>query len=434
LMALGFSGLRAASVVLLANTAPVAFGAIGAPILASAGATKIPFDQIASVAGRQVPLVAVVVPFLLVMVVDGLRGLRQTWPIALVTGVTFAAAQFWAADNGQGELADVIASLAGLIVAVLFLAVWTPSGSRRVAEDLRLEQEGEVRRLAPAAAGAGTAGTGTMTMTRTGAGNSGNGAGSQPEPRLSGGETAMAFAPYLIIIAVFWVAKKFQPLVTWLAARDRKIGWPGLDGHVLGIDGKPIGLTKYTLTWIDTPGSLLLISALLVLVLYRISPGTAFAQYGTVLYKLRYSGLTVAGLLGLAYVMNVSGQTTTIGTWIAAVGSSFAFFSPVLGWLGVALTGSDTSAAALFGNLQQTVGRTTGINPTLLVAANNSGGVLGKMISPQNLTIAATAVGLAGKESEILRRVIWWSLGLLMLLCLLVGLQSTALLSWMLPG
>ena len=143
--------------------------------------------------------------------------------------------------------------------------------------------------------------------------------------------------------------------------------------------------------------------------------------------------LTIASVLSLAYVMNLSGQTITIGTWIAGTGAAFAFFSPVLGWLGTAVTGSDTSANALFATLQQTAGKHAGIDPTLLVAANTSGGVVGKMVSPQNLTIAATAVGLLGRESEILRRVIWWSLGLLVVLCLLVGLQSTPVLSWMLP-
>ena len=438
LMALGFSGLRAASVVLLANTAPVAFGAIGAPILASAGATKLPFDQIAQVAGRQVSVLAALVPLLLVMVVDGRRGLRQTWPVALVTGLAFAAAQSWASNNGQGELTDVIASLAGLVAAVVFLRVWQPAGGRRAVESLRLEHETEIRGLAasgraPAGAGRASSGRvspgGTATMTR-----SGGPADQPPQPRLTGGRVLMTFAPYLIVIAVFALARKFQPLVTWLAARDRKIGWPGLDGHVVNAAGQPVGFTKYTITWLNTPGTLLLVSGLILLVLYRISLAEAVAEYGRLLSKLKFGILTVACLLGLAYVMNISGQTTTIGQWIAAAGSSFAFFSPVLGWIGVAVTGSDTSAAALFGSLQQTVGRSAGIDPTLLVAANNSGGVLGKMISPQNLTIAATAVGLAGKESEIFRRVIWWSLGLLVLMCLLVGLQSTPVLSWMLPG
>jgi lactate permease len=149
--------------------------------------------------------------------------------------------------------------------------------------------------------------------------------------------------------------------------------------------------------------------------------------------KLRFAFLTVASVLALAYVMNLSGQTTTIGTWIAGTGAAFAFLSPILGWLGTAVTGSDTSANALFATLQQTAAEKAGLDPSLLVAANTSGGVVGKMISPQNLTIAATAVGVVGRESDLFRKCVLWSVGLLVVLCLLVGLQSTAVLGWMLP-
>ena len=149
--------------------------------------------------------------------------------------------------------------------------------------------------------------------------------------------------------------------------------------------------------------------------------------------KLRFAFLTVASVLALAYVMNLSGQTTTIGTWIAGTGAAFAVLSPILGWLGTAVTGSDTSANALFATLQQTAAQKAGIDPSLLVAANTSGGVVGKMISPQNLTIAATAVGVMGREHELFRKCVLWSVGLLIVLCLLVGLQSTPVLGWMLP-
>ena len=165
---------------------------------------------------------------------------------------------------------------------------------------------------------------------------------------------------------------------------------------------------------------------------YRISPKIELREFGTTVVKLMFAILTVASVLGLAYVMNMSGQTITIGQWLAAgTGGFFAFLSPMLGWVGTAVTGSDTSANALFATLQQSAAEQAGIDPTLLVAANTSGGVVGKMISPQNLTIAATAVGLLGRESEIFRRVIKWSVGLLLCLCVLVYLQSTVL-SWML--
>jgi lactate permease len=242
----------------------------------------------------------------------------------------------------------------------------------------------------------------------------------------------MAFMPYLVVIAVFALAKLWTPLKTFLVARDRKIPWPGLDGHILNSAGKKSTTTIYTFPWLSSPGTLLLICGVIVAVIYGVSARKAIAEFGAVVVKMKFALLTVASVLALAYVMNLSGQTLTIGKWIAAAGASFAFFSPILGWIGTAVTGSDTSANALFATLQQTVGKQTGIDPTLLVSANTSGGVLGKMISPQNLTIAATAVGLTGRESDIFRKVVLWSLGLLAVMCVLVYLQSTPVLSWML--
>ncbi|HEY5786389.1 MAG TPA: L-lactate permease, partial [Microlunatus sp.] len=180
-------------------------------------------------------------------------------------------------------------------------------------------------------------------------------------------------------------------------------------------------------------GTLLLLSGIIVMIAYRINPMVALKEFGRTIYKLRLALLTVGSVLGLAYVMNMSGQTITIGQWLAAgTGAFFAFLSPILGWVGTAVTGSDTSANALFATLQQSAAEKAGLDPTLLVAANTSGGVVGKMISPQNLTIAATAVGLLGRESDILRRVLKWSVGLLLVMCILVYLQSNVL-AWMLP-
>ena len=221
-------------------------------------------------------------------------------------------------------------------------------------------------------------------------------------------------------------------LNSFLASTDLKIHWPGLDGRVLTAAGEVSTSTVYTLQWLSSPGTLLLLTGIVVALVYRLGARDAVDVYVTNLVKMRWSILTVAAVLALAYVMNQSGQTITIGTWIAGTGAAFAFLSPILGWLGTAVTGSDTSANALFATLQQTAAEKAGLDPALLVAANTSGGVVGKMISPQNLTIAATAVGLVGQESAIFRRVIWWSLGMLIALCLLVGLQSNVL-SWMIP-
>src|SRR6478735_63154 len=218
-----------------------------------------------------------------------------------------------------------------------------------------------------------------------------------------------------------------------ITATDIKIKWPGLDGHLMTATGQPSTASVYTFQWLSSAGTWLVIAMIITAIVYRVTPRQVFGEIAATVVKLRFSILTVASVLALAYVMNFSGQTITIGTWIAGTGAAFAFFSPILGWIGTAVTGSDTSANALFATLQQTAGVQAGIDPTLLVAANTSGGVVGKMVSPQNLTIAATAVGLLGRESDILRKVLWWSLGMLVVMCLLVGLQSTPVLGWMLP-
>ncbi|MBS1693309.1 MAG: L-lactate permease [Actinobacteria bacterium] len=421
LMSIGFTAMRAAVVVLVANTAPVAFGAIAIPIITAGNLTGIDYTEIGAVVGRQTPLLALFVPLILVLLADGRRGLRQTWPIALVVGVTFAIAQFVSANWISVELTDVVASLAGLAAAVLMLRVWRPTGTAEVREAMLAERrsEGQPGDPTPMPVSPSRVATEPTVDTST-------------SVALTPARVLLALFPYLLVIAVFSAAKLWAPIKSWLASTDAKIPWPGLDGNVLTAAGKVSTSTVYTLGWLSSPGSLLLLSGIVVAIVYRVSLLDAARVYAHNLVKLKFSILTVASVLALAYVMNQSGQTITIGTWIAGTGAVFAFLSPILGWLGTAVTGSDTSANALFATLQQTAAQHAGIDPTLLVAANTSGGVVGKMISPQNLTIAATAVGLLGRESDIFRKVIWWSLGMLAVLCLLVGLQSTVL-SWMLP-
>jgi lactate permease len=427
LMALGFSPIRAAVVVLLANTAPVAFGAIGTPIITAGTLTGIPYQEIGAYVGRQTPLLALFVPLLLVILVDGMRGARQTWPVALTVGFSFGVAQFLAANYLSVELTDIVAALAGLVAAVLTLRVWHPSGGAEAAARLHAD------RVATA--------TDEPELTTTG----GTGSGAAPTrtaehappaaaaTALTPARLLMAFFPYLLVIAVFSLAKLWTPLKNGLAKTDVRIPWPGLDGQVLSTAGKPVTSTVYVFQWLSSPGTLLLICGFITALVYRVSLGRALRELGATAHKLRYSFLTVASVLALAYVMNLSGQTLTIGTWIAATGAFFAFLSPILGWLGTAVTGSDTSANALFATLQQAAAQKAGLDPSLLVAANTSGGVVGKMISPQNLTIAATAVGILGRESDLFRKTILWSIGLLLLLCVLVYLQSTPVLGWMLP-
>jgi len=208
-----------------------------------------------------------------------------------------------------------------------------------------------------------------------------------------------------------------------------KFAWPGLE--VLNSAGQPLTASTYNFNLFTAGGTVLLIAGILTAAVYRISVRRAFAALVAVIVQLKWTILTVVAVLALSYVMNFSGQTVTLGLALAATGGFFAFLSPVVGWIGVAVTGSDTSANSLFGLLQTTAATKTGISPYLLAAANTSGGVLGKMISPQNLAIAAVVVGMEHKEHLLLRKVIWWSLGLLFGMCVLVYLQSTPVLGWM---
>ena len=447
LITLGFRPARAAATVLVANTAPVAFGAIATPIITAGAVTKIPYAHIGAYVGRQTPLLALFVPLVLLLIADGRRGVRQAWPAAVVCGLSFAVAQFVASNYISVELTDIIASLFALAALVLFLRVWQPKGSAGAAGDDRtaaavadpepdfgsgggpagLPQRpaGPVPTLVGSAAPA-------VTRADTTAPPAGDGGVAQGVLAVSAGRVVMALLPYLVIIVVFTITKAVTPVSHYLARTAHEFGWPGLNGHVLTTHGKVSTATVFAFPWLTTPGTLLFICGLIVAAAYRIAPATAAREMAGTLHRLRWAILTVASVLAFAYVMNLSGQTTTIGTWMAGAGAAFAFLSPILGWLGTAVTGSDTSANALFASLQQVAAVKAGLNPTLLVAANTSGGVVGKMISPQNLTIVATAVGLAHQEGILFRRVIRWSLVLLLALCVLVYLQSTAL-AGMLP-
>jgi lactate permease len=411
LVGLGMRPIKAASVALVANTAPVAFGAIAIPIITLAGLTELPKADLGAMVGRQTPLLAVVVPLILVGMVDGMRGVRQTWPAALVAGLAFAVGQFACSNYLSVELTDIVAALLSVGALVAFLRIWQPS------EPLRAEGTGFRR---PAMAGGAAADPAFEAEVRRREGGS--------DHRDSGREQLTAYAPYLIIIAIFALAQ-WGPIKDFLAKGTVKFAWPGLD--ILTTKGEAPTAATYTFNWLPAAGTLLLISGLLTILVLRMRPGRALKIYVETLDQLKWATLTVATVLGLAYVMNLCGQTVTIGQWIAGAGGVLAFLSPVIGWLGVAVTGSDTSSNSLFGVLQTTAAKDAGLSPTLLAAANSSGGVMGKMVSPQNLAIGAAAVGLAGQEGELFRRVIGWSLFLLLIMCVIVYLQSTSVLSWM---
>jgi lactate permease len=411
LIALGFRPIKAASVALVANTAPVAFGAIAIPITTLAETSGLPKDDLGSMVGRQTPFLALIVPLILIGMVDGRRGIRQAWPVAVVGGVIFAIGQFVTSNYISVELTDVVASLGSTAAIVLFLRVWQPS------EPLLGEAAPGPTR--PAAAGASTHDPGMEAEIRRRDGT-----------RDSRADVVRAYAPYAIIIAVFAIAQ-IGFIKDWLdsSPQTKEFAWPGL--HVENPKGEELMSLTFKFNWLSAAGTLMLISGLLTIPVLRIRPSRALAVAGATLNQLKWAILTVASVLALAYVMNQSGQTITLGLWAAGAGGFFAFLASLIGWLGVAVTGSDTSSNALFGALQVTAANDSHISPTLLAAANSSGGVLGKMISPQNLAIGAAAVGLAGREGDLFRRVVLWSLVLVLVMCVLVYLQSKGILDWM---
>jgi lactate permease len=408
LIALGFQPIKAAAVALVANTAPVAFGAIAIPIITLSEITGLPKEELGAMVGRQTPLLALFVPLVLVGMVDGMRGVRQAWPAAVVGGFVFAVGQFACSNYISVELTDIVASLLATGSIVALLQVWQPS------EPIR---GGRFQR-GPAIAGAAVADPALEAEVRR----------KDDDHADSRGEIFAAYAPYLIIIAVFAVAQ-WGPIKDWLDGLTKEFSWPGL--NITNADGEAVKAVTFKFNWANAAGTLLLVAGLITMLVLRVSPGRALRVFGSTLNQLKWATLTVAAVLALAYVMNFSGQTITLGLWIAGAGGILAFLSSIIGWLGVAVTGSDTSSNSLFGALQVSAAKEAGLDQTLLAAANSSGGVLGKMISPQNLAIGAAAVGMGGREGELFRRVLGWSIVLLLIMCVLVYLQSTPVLSWM---
>jgi lactate permease len=426
LVAAGMNPMKSAVVALLANTAPVAFGAMGAPIIALQGVTGLPLHDLASMAGRQTPFIAVIVPLLLVVLVDGRRGLKQTWPVALVAGVVFAIAQFVTSNFFIVELTDVVAAIVTVAAVLLFLRVWQPAEFVGIAAEKDAAKSAEAR-SAELAASATVRGSTTTARTAvsasvpeavaTAASNfeAPNNAETRPPAR----EVWMSSAPYLVIIAVFSLAQIPVIRDTLTSIGSTTFNWPGLD--VVDSAGNPVAAQKFKFDHLKASGTLLLFSGLITMAFYRLSVRRAARIYWETVKDLRWTILTV------------SGQTTSLGLALASAGGFFAVLSPVLGWIGVALTGSDTSSNSLFGQLQVTAAAQTGLSPVLMAAANSSAGVLGKMLSLQNLAVAAAAVGLQGEESTLFRKLLGWSLALLAFITILIVLQSTPVLSWMVP-
>jgi lactate permease len=397
LVGIGMNPLKAAVCALVADTAPVAFGALAAPVVTLAAVTGEPFDTLGAMIGRQTPLVGVLIPLVLVWICDGRRGLKQTWPVAVVSGGAFAVAQFICSNYISVQLSDVLAALVGVGATVLFLQVWKPRDV--VTPDIPV----------PLSVGAAAV-SDTAVATEA-----------------SRKDVLISFLPYIFIVIVFILAQVgFVEKI--LSVGFIKFAWPGL--AIVSGAGKPIAAIM-ALPMLSGTAPLLLFSGLVSIPFLGLSAREAVKTYGDTLVQLRWAIPTVLSILAVAFVMNYSGQTITLGRWMAGAGHAFAFVSGAIGWLGVAITGSDNSTNALFGALQVAAAKEIGISPVLLAAANSAGGVLGKMISPQSLVIGAAAVGIVGLEGDVFRKCLPWSLGLLLLFCFIVYLQASPILSWM---
>jgi lactate permease len=391
LVGLGLNPLYAAGLCLIANTAPVAFGALGIPIIVAGQVSGLDAFKIGAMAGRQLPLLSVFVPFWLMFMMDGVKGVKETWPAALVAGGSFAVVQFLTSNYIGPELPDITSALVSLVALTLFLKVWQPAraGETQVAS---------------------TAGGAAVIV--------GGGPGGFGQPRTSTkspysmGTIFKAWSPFLIltVVVTIWTLKPFKALFAAggaLEAWTMNIAIPMLDKMV--IKGAPIVATAtpmpavYKFDLLAASGSAILISAILAMIVLRITPKTGLTTFKETLIELRWAIVSIGMVLAFAFVMNFSGMSSTLALVLAGTGAAFPFFSPFLGWLGVFLTGSDTSSNALFGSLQATTAHQVGVSDILMVAANSSGGVTGKMISPQSIAVACAATGLVGRESDLFR-------------------------------
>jgi lactate permease len=417
LIAIGFQPLKAVAIALVADTAPVAFGGLGNPVTILGSSTKLSADTFGAMAGRQTSILAVLVPFILLLIADGARGLRQAWPAALTAGVTFGISQAVFSSLNY-KLCDVYAALISAAAVLLLTRVWKPS--ERVAG---APSRGPVEQPTPVVAGGAVADSAFIRKV------------GRP-----GGDSAVdiirAFAPYAIIVVIFTIAQfTFSGfnMKAWLdkPTPSATFNWPGL--HLLSPAGKPVN-TSYVLNWLSATGTLLFISGILTMLVLGVGVVKGARIYGRTIRQFNWAIVTILLVFGLAFVMQFSGETSTLGLFLSKAGKFFPFLAPIVGWFGVAITGTDAGSNALFATLQTTAATQIHTSPFLLGAANTSGGVLAKMISPQNLAIGTAATEEVGQEGNLFRKVFGWSALLLLILCILVYLQSTPVLGWMRAG
>lgn len=381
LVGLGLRPLYAAGLCLIANTAPVAFGAVGIPIIAMAGVVNVPALEISSVAGHMLPPLSLFVPFFLIFLMDGFRGIKETYPVALVAGGSFAIVQFYTATKLGPELPDIASAIVSIAATTIFLKFWQPKNTFKFDSDIGGEQTLSVKSYTPK-------------------------------------QIILAWIPFVILVfmIIIWTQGWFKALFAQdgiLVFTSLKFNFESLSNIIQtapAVSSDKAVKSVFEISLILAVGTSIFFTALITMVVLRINIQTAVQTFGETLNEMKFALLTIGLVVGFAYVSNYSGLSATLALALAQTGDAFAFFSPIVGWIGVFVTGSDTSSNLLFGTLQQLTARQLGVPEVLFLAANSVGGVVGKMISPQSIAIACAAVGLVGKESELFRYTVKYSI------------------------
>lgn len=408
LVGLGFKPLYAAGLCLIVNTAPVAFGAMGIPIIVAGQVSGVETMEISQMVGRQLPFMVPIVLFWIMAIMDGWRGVKETWPAVIAGGGSFALAQYLTSNFVGPELPDITASIASLVSLTILLKYWQPKHIFRFAN----EDDSMSENLAE-----------------------------QKQQKYSLAQIAKAWSPFAIltVMVTIWSVKPFKDLFTKDGAlHDLVISIKVPYLHQMIQKMPPVVAEVkdydaiYKFDWFSATGTAIIIAAIITIIFLKMKPKEAVVTFAETVNELKIPIYSIGMVLAFAFIANYSGMSATLALALAHTGQAFTFFSPFLGWLGVFLTGSDTSANALFGALQATTAQQIGVPEVLLVAANTSGGVTGKMISPQSIAIACAAVGLVGKESDLFRFTVKHSITFTVMIGIIITLQAYVF-PWMIP-
>ncbi len=408
LVGLGFKPLYAAGLCLIVNTEPVAFGAMGIPIIVAGQVSGVETMEISQMVGRQLPFMVPIVLFWIMAIMDGWRGVKETWPAVIVGGGSFALAQYLTSNFVGPELPDITASIASLVSLTILLKYWQPKHIFRFAN----EDDSMSENLAE-----------------------------QKQQKYSLAQIAKAWSPFAIltVMVTIWSVKPFKDLFTKDGAlHDLVISIKVPYLHQMIQKMPPVVAEVkdydaiYKFDWFSATGTAIIIAAIITIIFLKMKPKEAVVTFAETVNELKIPIYSIGMVLAFAFIANYSGMSATLALALAHTGQAFTFFSPFLGWLGVFLTGSDTSANALFGALQATTAQQIGVPEVLLVAANTSGGVTGKMISPQSIAIACAAVGLVGKESDLFRFTVKHSITFTVMIGIIITLQAYVF-PWMIP-